>query len=92
MSHKSLWFRAKKYGWGWYPITWQGWGVTALFVVYELFLTFLIGNSFDSRAGNTTFLFLTLLGVLGLLTVCYKFGETPHWSWGNKKNQPKRSR
>ena len=24
---KQLWFRAKSYGWGWTPITWQGWAV-----------------------------------------------------------------
>jgi hypothetical protein len=22
---KRLWFRARRFGWGWTPITWQGW-------------------------------------------------------------------
>lgn len=82
---KKLWFRAKDYGWGWYPVTWQGWLVTLLFVLYEIGLTSLIGNSFDSRAGVSTFLFLTVLGVAVLITICYEFGETPYWRWGRKK-------
>jgi hypothetical protein len=90
--NKKLWFRAKTYGWGWFPATWQGWGILILFVLYELFLTLLIGKSLDSRAGVTSLIFLTLLAISILLVICYKFGETPHWSWGEKKNQPKRSR
>jgi predicted GH43/DUF377 family glycosyl hydrolase len=22
---RIFWFRAKEYGWGWYPATWEGW-------------------------------------------------------------------
>lgn len=88
----KLWFKAKSYGWGWTPVTWQGWVIVLVFVVYEVFLSLLIGNSFDSRAGVTTFLFLTALAVSVLIAICLQFGETPHWSWGEKQSQPKRSR
>lgn len=27
-----MWFRAKRYGWGWRPVTWQGWAVVAVWV------------------------------------------------------------
>ena len=30
---KGPWFRAKRFGWGWTPITWEGWLVTLLGVV-----------------------------------------------------------
>ena len=23
---QKLWFKAKLYGWGWYPCSWEGWG------------------------------------------------------------------
>ena len=32
MENKKLWFRAKRYGWGWYPCSWQGWAVLAMYV------------------------------------------------------------
>ena len=34
MSGKSIWFPAKRYGWGWgLPLTWQGWMVVVLYFV-----------------------------------------------------------
>lgn len=23
-----LWFKAKRFGWGWVPVTWEGWALT----------------------------------------------------------------
>lgn len=84
---KKLWFRAKTYGWGWTPATWQGWAVTGIFVLYILCVGALIGDAIDSRAGLTSYLFLTFLATVLLLAVCYKFGEEPRWRWGNKKKK-----
>ncbi len=28
----KYWFKAKNYGWGWYPATWQGWLILAGFI------------------------------------------------------------
>ena len=30
---KQLWFKAKTYGYGWYPVTWQGWLVILIYVL-----------------------------------------------------------
>lgn len=30
VSKNKLWFKAKNYGWGWYPVTWEGWTVTII--------------------------------------------------------------
>jgi hypothetical protein len=35
----KLWFKAKNYGWGWYPITWQGWLITGLYAFGVGFIT-----------------------------------------------------
>ena len=32
----KLWFKAKKYGYGWYPATWQGWTIMVFWLVYVL--------------------------------------------------------
>lgn len=82
MKSKTIWFVSKRYGWGWTPSTWQGWAITLSYVLYEVILSSLIGTAFNDRPGITTFLFLTLLGTILLLIVCYKYGETPRWRWG----------
>lgn len=85
MSKEKLWFKAKRYGWGWYPVTWQGWVVVGVFLLYTFFLVSFIGDTFESRAGATSFLFLMFLGLVPLLAICYAKGETPSWRWGGKK-------
>ena len=33
MKKGNLWFRRKKYGWGWTPSTWQGWTVVGFILL-----------------------------------------------------------
>ncbi|MFA6236978.1 MAG: VOC family protein [Bacteriovorax sp.] len=81
----NLWFRRKTYGWGWTPITWQGWAVTALFVAIPLFIK-LITKSLDLTKNEQNFyVFATLpLVLVGLVLVCLRYGEKPRWQWGIK--------
>ena len=83
---KNLWFKAKSYGWGWVPVTWQGWLVLVGFLVLDF------GNVYrlDIKHGSpkpvvTEFLIETFILVAILIWVCYKTGERPEWRWGNKK-------
>ena len=36
MKNKKIWFKAKRYGWGWYPSTWQG--AVCIFIWVILFV------------------------------------------------------
>jgi len=36
-SDKRYWFKNKKVGIGWVPVTWEGWAVTTLYIVGTLF-------------------------------------------------------
>jgi drug/metabolite transporter (DMT)-like permease len=82
MSNKNLWFKAKEYGWGWYPITWQGWLTVVLFIVL------VVGNAYRLNIANhsTTvpveFLIETGVLVIILIAVCFWKGEKPGWKWG----------
>ncbi len=87
---KRYWFKAKKYGWGWYPSTWQGWLVLSVFV-FILIQDFIRIDSTSHSVSDTlrpliihTF-FLTLL----LIGVCYVTGEDPQWRWGEEKRKNK---
>lgn len=77
-ARPGLWFRRKKYGWGWTPSTWQGWAVLAAYLVL------LIGvfRTVDGRShsGSDTlygisipFVVLTAM----LIAICYARGEKP---------------
>lgn len=81
MHNNNIWFKAKRYGWGWAPSTWQGW------VVLVVFLVLVIGNTQRLHVGHATavpveFLIETGLLVGALIAICYWKGEKPGWRWG----------
>lgn len=80
---QHLWFRAKRYGWGWEPCTWQGWVVmftwTALVVINFAVV--------DARSPSSSDALLnaipsTMIITAMLVVVCYCTGEKPRWRWG----------
>jgi catechol 2,3-dioxygenase-like lactoylglutathione lyase family enzyme len=81
----NLWFRRKTYGWGWTPITWQGWSVTAFFVAIPLFIKLLTKFLNFSNNLQNFFVFASLpLISVALIIVCLRYGEKPRWQWGIK--------
>ncbi len=76
-SEKELWFKAKTYGWGWYPSTWQGWVLTILALVSIIYHATLM-EKYPWRSG-----ILILFVVLVLLAACFLKGEKPRWRWGD---------
>ncbi|HTK04277.1 MAG TPA: hypothetical protein VL500_01735 [Candidatus Eisenbacteria bacterium] len=85
---KKLWFRAKYYGYGWYPSSWEGWLVLlaylALLFAGQLVL---IGVASDENGRVSGFLFAAyvLLITAALIAVAAKTGEKPGWRWGKPK-------
>jgi uncharacterized membrane protein YhaH (DUF805 family) len=81
---KTLWFRQKRYGWGWVPSTWQGWLITLLYISILLLLSFSIND--NSSPYDIVVMFVLpaiFLTVLFILIACKK-GEKPEWRWGDK--------
>ena len=80
---KKNWFKAKRYGWGWYPATWQGWMVI---LGYLAVLAGLI-SIFETDIEKLWMFYLISVFALTavLIYVCYKTGEKPGWHWGDKK-------
>lgn len=73
---KKLWFKAKCYGWGWYPSSWEGF----LFLLVWLVLFALSIKMMDHEwLKNLIFIFI-ITGIL--IYICYKKGEKPGWCWG----------
>ncbi len=82
MPTSKLWFKRKTYGWGWTPVTWQGWGVLTVFLIAIVKLSLRI----TPRASVTEVMFTFVIPELALVTIllwiCYKKGEKPRWQWG----------
>jgi len=82
-STSQAWFCAKKFGYGWRPVAWQGWLLLLMYVVY-LTGTFIRVDSHSHSVSDTLigifprFVLATIL----LIWICVKTGEKPGWHWG----------
>jgi hypothetical protein len=82
---KKIWFKAKTYGWGWQPLSWEGWLITVVYVM-AVIKDFLHIDRMSHSGSDTLiavaphFIILTIC----FLGICYVKGEKPHWSWGRE--------
>lgn len=85
MQHK-LWFKAKKYGWGWYPATKEGWAVMFVYLGFVLSLSL----SLEEKVVADTLiphLILVTAATTILIVISYKKGAKPGWRWGDKSSK-----
>ena len=80
-TEKKLWFKAKKYGYGWYPSSWEGWTVIAAYLALAIGAVFIIQP--ETEGGTIPFVAVVFLLSLALIFVSYKKGEKPRWRWGD---------
>jgi len=75
----ELWFKAKRFGWGWTPSNWRGWLVIIL--AFAIIGLFALNTDFENEFEIVKF-FIKEGAVIGLLIwVCWKKGEKPRWRW-----------
>lgn len=80
-EEKMIWFKRKRYGWGWTPCTWQGWMVVVIYIVGLLkIIQNLLPNS--SASSPTQFFIAIITWTVILIVVSYRTGEKPRWQWG----------
>jgi hypothetical protein len=81
-----LWFRARSYGWGWTPMTLEGWLVIFAFLVAVGIITglYIYRMQHGASHGTAMLVFLLAIGILTglLIAVCWVTGERPRWRWG----------
>lgn len=90
-KEKPIWFKNKYFGWGWRPVTCQGWLVVLVYIALIALLAFWFKHQTRQFAATNvpalkalTALFVVKLAALTaiLVMVGYKFGEKPKWHWG----------
>lgn len=79
---EGYWFKRKVWGWGWVPVTWQGWTVIGLWSVAVAFLALTLDETSSPREVMFTFVLPIMVLTALLICICYKKGEKPKWQWG----------
>jgi len=93
MAKKTIWFPAKRYGWGWGPpIAWQGWLVLGFYFLLVTMAAVILlpskqASETDTRVDLMYFFGAVIVLSIGLIGVCYAKGEKPSWRWGNRGDE-----
>lgn len=85
----KYWFKPKSYGYGFYPISWEGW-VAVLVLVLLILIAGFIDGIFEEGAGlkqGGRFV-LDVFLIAGIATLFFerKMKESLRWRWGRKRN------
>lgn len=78
-----LWFKRKLYGWGWTPVTWQGWLATLIYVGLLIGFGLTIDQNSPPKEVAFTFVIPAILLTATFIRIAYKKGEKPRWQWGD---------
>lgn len=79
----KLWFKAKTYGYGWTPCSWEGWLVLAVYLALTFITVAVIDSySLSERASAMIFIPLAIIYTSVLLFTCVRTGEKARWRWG----------
>lgn len=79
---QHYWFKRKLYGWGWTPVTWQGWLVVVVYIVLAVSMGLTVDENSPTREVAFTFLLPLFILTATLIRICYKTGQKPRWQWG----------
>ncbi len=78
-----LWFKRKLYGWGWTPVTLQGWLTTLIYVGLLVGFGLTIDQNSPAKEVAFTFIIPAVLLTATFIRIAYKKGEKPRWQWGD---------
>ena len=86
-NKRNYWFKRRRYGYGWLPVTWQGWTVLLVFGAVligggEVLLKNAPRHVYSDAAG--AYLALVLISTAVLVVIAYKKGPAPKWRWGKR--------
>ncbi len=82
-NNKKIWFRRKQYGWGWFPVSWQGWFALLVYVALMVFVA--VQSNLNANSVSDVLISFAVPYILitsALIIVCYVHGEEPRWQWG----------
>ncbi len=84
MKNNDYWFKRRRYGYGWFPVSWQGWtvfGVYLLLVIAGALMIMDVSPEDEAREVAFYLLFVAVLTVC-LITITMKKAPKAKWRWG----------
>jgi hypothetical protein len=85
MKINEYWFKSKRFGWGFVPISWEGW-LMVFILVGLMMLSGYLNNIFTepvSIKDSFAFLFDVALIILASMPIHLKKSkDKPRWRWG----------
>lgn len=83
-----IWFRRKWFGWGWMPITWQGWLATLAYVLTIVPIFQLADKYSHSNSDSLIAFAVPFIGASILFSLLIRAtGQwPPRWHWGIPKD------
>jgi hypothetical protein len=85
-EQKQYWFKRRRYGYGWVPVTWHG----LLSILLSGGIVVLAAMQLPSKPAQPTtaellrFFGITLLAVINLILISSFTGPAPRWRWGKR--------
>lgn len=85
-TKQNYWFKRRRYGYGWTPVTRRGWLAIIGFLAVVLGSVFTIKEAAWDEFTSEAFVCIVLfaLSVAVLVYISYKKGPMPKWRWGSK--------
>ena len=77
---EKYWFKAKRYGYGWTPVSREGWLVTFIYIGALMYAGFRVERTNDVPS----FLMFVCVSTAVLFLIGWKTGERPRWQWGER--------
>jgi hypothetical protein len=82
-SRGKIWFKAKRYGYGWYPGSWEGWLVLLVYIIGSVAIFYQANPLLYSVRDVLIGIFVPEVALtLLLIIICYLKGEPARWRWG----------
>lgn len=74
MNDKKLWFKKKRYGWGWTPSSWEGWLIAVVYMIA------IFSSAFRVEKNKTIYIPIFIFANLFLIYILQKKGEKVDWN------------
>jgi drug/metabolite transporter (DMT)-like permease len=78
---KRYWFKRRRYGWGWIPVTWQGW-LTLIVGLGAIVIRAILIAKTPANADTVQFTVAVFLIVIFYFIISLLKGPKPKWRWG----------
>lgn len=86
-TDKKYWFKRRRFGWGYTPVTWQGWlSLLAPIAILIASAYWILPAKPEQPTLSQHLLFLgaVVLDLLVILGITMAKGPSPKWRWGKK--------